>query len=214
MVGASGAGQAGKVSTTGLVFNASANVLTIGGGAGGNITGCNVISATTLIGNLSNGNSNITISTNSNINLTAVGNLTTVITGTGVNIFGNLSTTGNNTTTGNISANNITSDRNIIRKVGNVTASGTTIANTATTLGAYDINMVTSVSGSNAVILPQGPVGAVFYVTNIGNSTLSIFPPATGKINTLAANASVTAAANTSRQLWCSNSLQWWSGVI
>ena len=59
----------------------------------GNFTGD--LSAANLIGPLSNGNSNVNIpSANGNINLTAVGNTTMVVSGTGANINGDLTVTG------------------------------------------------------------------------------------------------------------------------
>jgi len=49
-----------------------------------------------LIGNIANGNSNITIISNGNINISSVGNANIVtVTGTGVNVTGTLNTTGN-----------------------------------------------------------------------------------------------------------------------
>ena len=75
-------------------------------GTGGNISNANVISANTftasanitagnLMGPHANGNSNVNIpSANGNINFTAVGNTTMVITGTGANISGTLNATG------------------------------------------------------------------------------------------------------------------------
>ena len=81
--------------------------------ASGNIvanTGAFFIGDGGYLGNLNtsgvaNGNSNVQIPTsNGNINLTAVGNTTLVVTGTGANVFGYL------TVTGNLTANNISSN--------------------------------------------------------------------------------------------------------
>ena len=60
----------------------------------GNFTGN--LSAANLIGPHANGNSNVNIpAANGNINLTAVGNTTLVVTGTGVNVAGTMNATGN-----------------------------------------------------------------------------------------------------------------------
>jgi hypothetical protein len=68
------------------------------------------VTGNTTVGNLigphANGNSNVNIpSANGNINLTATGNTTLVVTGTGANITGTLNATGN-ANVGNIGANN------------------------------------------------------------------------------------------------------------
>lgn len=56
----------------------------------------NAISATTFVGALANGNSNVNIATaNGNVTIAAVGNTTMTVTGTGANITGTLNVTGN-----------------------------------------------------------------------------------------------------------------------
>jgi hypothetical protein len=90
-----------------------------------NVTGNAIIS--NLIGTLANGNSNVNIPTaNGNVNITAGGNTTLVVTSTGANLTGNLSLTGNVTDAYSVSANYLAStsgyvtiSQGIIAVVGN-----------------------------------------------------------------------------------------------
>ena len=78
-------GNVSEVTSTGITANLSTNAIT----------------ATTFIGALANGNSNVNIATaNGNVTITAVGNTTMTVTGTGANITGNL-----NVASGNITGN-------------------------------------------------------------------------------------------------------------
>jgi hypothetical protein len=73
-------GNVSEVTSTGITANLSTNAIT----------------ATTFVGALANGNSNVNIATaNGNVTITAVGNTTMTVTGTGANITGNLNVTGN-----------------------------------------------------------------------------------------------------------------------
>jgi len=73
-------GNISELTSTGLTANLSANSIT----------------ATTFIGALANGNSNVNIATaNGNVTIAAVGNTTMTVTGTGANITGTLNVTGN-----------------------------------------------------------------------------------------------------------------------
>jgi len=90
--------------------------------------------------NISNGNSNVNIpSANGNINLTAVGNTTMVITGTGVNVAGTLNASGNVTvgnlvtsgSGGTLSNINVVS-ANTFTASGNLTAGNANLGNSVT----------------------------------------------------------------------------------
>jgi hypothetical protein len=74
-------GNVSEVTSTGITANLSTNTIT----------------ATTFVGALANGNSNVNIpSANGNVNISAVGNANiVVVTGTGANITGTLNVTGN-----------------------------------------------------------------------------------------------------------------------
>jgi hypothetical protein len=126
LAGGNVSGQVGNALVAGTVYtNAQPNITSVGTLTSLSVTGNanvgNLGTATAIIttgnittinsGLLQNGNSNITITTNGNISLSAVGSPDeVVITSTGVNVAGTLSVTGNVTggnisTTGNISGN-------------------------------------------------------------------------------------------------------------
>jgi hypothetical protein len=105
-----------------------------------------------IIGNLANGNSSVKIpAANGNINLTAVGNTTIVVTGTGANITGTLNVSGN----ANIG-------------LGNVVWNGTN----------FRINTTTIQLGANAGVTSQGAnsvaIGANAGVTNQAANSIII----------------------------------------
>jgi hypothetical protein len=144
------AGTIGASLLTGtLTTAAQPNITSVGTLTSLAVTGN--LTAGNLIGALANGNSNVYIpAANGNINLTAVGNTTLVVTGTGANIAGTLNVTGNlvagNITTGgsggNISGANIVS-ANILSA-----AVGVQISNSAVYFG----NVTTTSTGANQTI--------------------------------------------------------------
>ena len=132
--------------TTSANLGAVGNVIITGGTAGqyletngsGVLTWSTVASGSTS--NISNGNSNVNIpSSNGNINLTAVGNTTMVITGTGVNVAGTLNASGNVTvgnlvtsgSGGTLSNINVVS-ANTFTASGNITAGNANLGNSVT----------------------------------------------------------------------------------
>jgi hypothetical protein len=196
-------------------------------GTGANITGTgNVsgnLSAGNLIGPLANGNSNVYIpSSNGNINLTAVGNTTLIVTGTGANITGTANVTGNlsagnanvigNLSAGNANAGNLLTTNNL-----SVTTFVTSnlIPNANVT---YDLGNTTNrwkdlwLSNSTLYFDTNATVSAGT-LTN-GNSTVSI-PTANGNINLTAVSnttmvitgtgANITGTANISGNLSANN---------
>ena len=87
-----------------MLYNTTSKEVTYGNtiSVAGNITGGN------LMGPLANGNSNVRIATaNGNVTITAVGNTTMTISGTGANITGTANISGN-TNVGNLSTSRIT----------------------------------------------------------------------------------------------------------
>jgi hypothetical protein len=91
---------------------------------------------------IANGNSNVSIpSANGNVNITAVGNTTLVITGTGANISGTLDVTGN-ANTGNLGTG-------FIFASGNITTT-TLTSNIATGTAPFTVNSTTQVANLNA----------------------------------------------------------------
>ena len=160
--GANVSGQVGNALVAGTVYtNAQPNITSVGTLSSLAVTGN--LSAGNLIGALANGNSNVNIpSANGNINLTASGNTTLVITGTGANIAGTLNVTGNlvagNLTTGgaggNVSGANVVSANTLVASV------GVQISNSAVYFG----NITTSSTGANQTIATLSLSG---YVTGV-----------------------------------------------
>jgi hypothetical protein len=125
-----GVAASNAVSSGTVTDNAQPNITSVGTLISLNVSGN--ITAGNIIGTLANGNSNINIpNANGNINLTAVGNTTMVVTGTGVNVEGNLTATGSLTlTSGNISNANVVSantvSANLLATTSNVTSNSIT----------------------------------------------------------------------------------------
>ncbi len=141
-----------NLSAANLTVTASSNLgavgnIYIGGGTAGQYletNGSGVLTWSTVASgstsNISNGNSNVNIpSANGNINLTAVGNTTMVITGTGVNVAGTLNASGNVTvgnlvtsgSGGTLSNINVVS-ANTFTASGNITAGNANLGNSVT----------------------------------------------------------------------------------
>ena len=119
------------------------------------------ISAGNLLGPLANGNSNVNIPTaNGNVNITAVGNTTLVITGTGANITGTANVSGN-ANVGNLGA------ATAIITTGNITTVNTGLVQNGNSNVAITANAnITLTSRSNAVMVITG-TGA--NITGTGN---------------------------------------------
>ena len=77
----------GNISTAGILA-------VTGNATAGNVTGGNLVSAPFLTGTLIDGTSNVEITTNANIDLTAKGNTTAVISDTGANVTGTFNANG------------------------------------------------------------------------------------------------------------------------
>jgi hypothetical protein len=106
-----------------VVNNATVNLELSGNTANftGNLTALNanlgnLATANFFTGTLINGTSNVTVNNDGNINLTAGGNTTAVITATGANIAGYANITGN------VSANNITLTNDVNANIANISA--------------------------------------------------------------------------------------------
>jgi plastocyanin len=165
-----------------------------------------------LLGPLAKGNSNVNIpSANGNINLTAVGNTTMVVTGTGANVTGTANISGNlsagNTNAGNLlTANNLSvtsyvtsnliPDANITYNLGSSTnrwkdlwlSNSTLYFDTESTMSAGTIT-----NGRTSIGIPVANVNISF--STAGNTTLVV--TATG--------ANVTGTANVSGNLSAGN---------
>ena len=202
---------AGSATTAGTVTtNAQPNITSVGTLASltvtGNITGGN------LTGPLANGNSNVNIATaNGNVTLTAVGNTTMTITGTGANITGTANITGNITTTGNIGVGTSTPDAelNILATpqtvsypvTGNSTTSGTDLhisgadgSNTRITQDAFGTGSYVAFTGRAArgtaaspTQTQSGDTLTQFTARGFSNGTLQFGNSSTGRVDLVAA---------------------------
>ena len=127
-----------NISSNLVTSNATVNLELSGNTANfsGNITSLNanlgnLATANFFTGTLINGTSNIAIpSANGNINLTAGGNTSLVVTDTGANITGNLGVSGN-FSVGSLQSDNLTANLNVF--VGNTVISWGTVTTTAIT---------------------------------------------------------------------------------
>jgi hypothetical protein len=193
--------------TTSVAGNANIFVVT---GTGANISGtANItgnLSAGNLLGPLANGNSNVRIATaNGNITITAVGNTTMTITGTGANISGTANITGNAnignigtsiiTATGNITGANLlgplangNSNVRIATSNGNVTIAA--VGNTTLTITGTGANISGTANITGNVSAPYF-IGNGFYLTgvdtspsNISNGTSNVQIIQNGNVNT------------------------------
>ena len=191
-------------SSIGLSATGVSNVLVVTS-TGANVTGTfNVsgnLSAANLLGPHANGNSNVNIpSANGNINLTAVGNTTLVVTGTGANITGTVNVSsnanvGNLGTSGLISATgNITSASGVF--VGN--GAGLTNINAGNITGAYGNSQVATflnAYGSNTITT----TGNVSVGNIIGNGQ-ALTGLAGGNVNGQVGNALIAGTVYTAAQ--------------
>jgi hypothetical protein len=119
------------------------------------------ITATTFTGSLANGNSNVNIpAASGNINLTAVGNTTLVITGTGANITGTLGVSSTVTApaftantgvfTGNGNGLSSLVGANVTGWVPNANVANYTVT-TSTSTGTYYLGLMSATSGNIAI---------------------------------------------------------------
>ena len=122
----------------------------------------NLATANFFTGTLINGTSNVIVNNNSNINLTAAGNTTLVVTSTGANIVGYANVTGN------IFANNLSLTNNINANIANIV--------TRIDLGNTDIGWstvtTTSISANQtiATLAVTGVTGVEFLVKGIDST--------------------------------------------
>jgi hypothetical protein len=158
-----------------FVGNAAANTVT----ASGNITanffignGSQLTGITTSSSSISNGNSNVNIpAANGNVNITAVGNTTLVVTGTGSNVTGTLGVS-SNVTTPQLISNVATGTAPLVvtstTTVANLAAATATTAGTVTTAAQPNITSVGTLT-SLAVSGNITPTANITY--DLGNNT-------------------------------------------
>lgn len=205
-----------------IVVKTSATFTTpnIGAATGTSLTVTGNVTANNIsVSNLANVGGNITTSANvlANVNVIANGNIsgnnfsaTNNITATGNVSGGNITTTGNVSASGNITGNNVIANSYFIRSVGTgISANGSTQA-TATGL-SKDINVVSTVSSGQGVILPTAIAGMVIIIRNSSANNLLVYPPSSAAINALAANAAYTQPTVSTLQYVAVSTSQWYT---
>ena len=165
-----------------------------------------------LIGPLANGNTNVNIpSSNGNINLTAVGNTTMVVTGTGANVTGTANVSGN-LSAGNTNAGNLLIANNL-SVTSYVTSNLIPDANITYNLGSSTNRWKDLWLSNSTLYFDTESTMAAGTITN-GRSNISI-PAANGNINfssdgntslvVTATGANITGTANVSGNLSAGN---------
>jgi len=208
------------ISSEVVTFTSLANIRS------GNAQLGNAATANYFIGNISgslaNGNSNVNIpAANGNINLTAVGNTTMVITGTGVNVAGTFNASGN-LSAGNISAGSgsggsitggnlvsanyftgtlTTAAQPNITSVGSLT--GLTVSNATgvvnfTTTANVTLGAVANLhisGGTNAYVLSTDGAGNLSWVAQSGGGGGSNIANGNSNVSIASANGNITMSA-------------------
>jgi hypothetical protein len=146
--------------------------------------------ASPSITSLANGNSNLSIPTaNGNVNISAVGNTTLVVTGTGVNVAGTLNT-GSGVITGNGSGLSAIAGANVTGAVSSATTATNASAllqNTSTATTVYPTFTTSSANGNSQAVFNIG------ISANLGNSSIT----ATTFVGALSGAASSATTAGT-----------------
>ena len=134
-----------------------------------------------------------TVTTAAQPNITSVGTLTSA------------------TVSGNITAQNSINITNyLVQSVATgISAAGST-QGTATAL-AKDINVVSTVSAGQGVVLPTAVAGMRISVFNTSATALSVYPATGGAINSLAANAAFSHAAGARLDFVATSTTQWYT---
>jgi hypothetical protein len=155
--------------------------------AGANVTG--TVASATSAGSATTAG---TVTTASQPNITSVGTLTSL------------------TSSGNISGANVIATAYHVRSVGlSLSANGST-QGTATAL-TKEINIVSTVSSGQGVILPNGIQGLAITITNASANSLLVYPGIAGSINSLVANSAYTQAAGSTLQFVTGTGTQWYT---
>jgi hypothetical protein len=105
---------------------------------------------------------------------------------------------------------NLTVTGYVARSVGlSLLANGST-QGTATAL-TKEINIVSSVSSGQGVILPNGIQGLMITITNASANSLLVYPGIAGSINSLVANSAYTQPAGSTLQFVTGTGTQWYT---
>jgi hypothetical protein len=149
-----------------------------------------------------------TVTTNAQPNITSVGTLTSLTVGnvTSNTVFGN----GTITATGNISGANFVATSYTISSVAtSISAAGST-QGTATAL-TKDVNVVSTVSSGQGVVLPTAVAGMRITVMNTSPTALNVYPATGAGINNNGANVAFALPGNGRLDFLAVTSTQWYT---
>ena len=149
-----------NLALAGNTANFSGNIVSLNANLG------NLATANFFTGTFINGSSNIAIPTaNGNVNLTAGGNTSLVVTATGANVTGNLGVTGN-FSVGNLEANTLVA--NVAVEVGDTTISfGTTTTTSITANQTIATYSVTGVTGLEFIVKGIDSTGSKYSMATV-----------------------------------------------
>jgi hypothetical protein len=186
---------------------AAVQAVIAGGVSTGNATPGNIIFQIGAVG--STGTTAQTLGTILTIDHTGI-TATGILSASGNANIGNIGTGGLITATGNISGANVIATSWHIRSVATgISANGISQA-TATAL-TKEINVVSTVSSGQGVILPTAVAGMILTITNTSANSLAVYPASGGAINSLAANAGFTQVAGATLQFIAPTTTQWYT---
>ena len=109
----------------------------------------------------------------------------------------------------NKTTGSLTVGGNYIRSVATGISAAGSVQGDATAI-TKDINVVSTVSSGQGVILPTAVAGMVIIINNTSANTLNVYPATGAIINSLATNAAYTHAAGGSLQYYAVTSTQWY----
>ena len=167
--------------------------------AGANVSGAvtyattaNSVAGANVSGTVSSATTAGTVTTAAQPNITSVGTLTSL------------------TVSGNISSANLTTSGYTFASVGTGISAAGTVQGNATVI-AKQINVVSTVASGAGVVLPAAVAGMTIYITNTTANSLLVYPASGGAINSLATNAALTQAANSTIHYIAPTTTQWYS---
>ena len=179
----------------------------------GAITTGSSVTASTLVSNVATGTAPFTVTSTTqvaNLNVATAGTAGTVTTAAQPNIT-STGTLTSLTVSGNITAQaNVTVSGYSISSVGTgISAAGST-QGTATAL-TKDINVVSTVSASQGVVLPTAVAGMRITVMNTSATAMNTYPASGAAINSLATNAAFVHAAGARLDFVATSTTQWYT---
>jgi hypothetical protein len=177
---------------TAVNFTANTGVFTGNGSGLSSIAGANVTGTVASATSATSATTAGTVTTAAQPNITSVGTLTSL------------------TSSGNISGANVIATAYHIRSVGTAISANGSTQGTATVL-TKEMNIVTTVSSGQGVILPNGIAGLMLTITNTSANSLLVYPGIAGSINSLSSNIGYTMQASSTLQFITATGTQWYT---